>query len=93
MTPQWAMNPPPSVHPVSGSACVEAVGMASAVLGSGIILLTGGCGRGGRDTAARVLIKEQAGWTCASVDPQGDTGDLFCDHQYLSFKFCKYNVH
>nr|XP_055071846.1 tRNA wybutosine-synthesizing protein 4 [Misgurnus anguillicaudatus] len=72
MTPQWLRNPPLSVKPVSGSACVEAVGMASAVLGSGLILLTGGSGRAGRDTAARVMIKEQAGWKCASVYPQGD---------------------
>lgn len=83
MTPQWAKNPPLLVKPVSGSACVEAVGMASAVLGSGIILLTGGCGRGGRDTAARVLIKEQAGWSCASVEALGDRGDLLCYHLFL----------
>lgn len=65
--------------------------MASAVLESGIILLTGGCGRGGRDTAARVLIKEQAGWKCASVEPWGDRGDLFWYHQYFNSNFV-YNV-
>ncbi|XP_056611537.1 tRNA wybutosine-synthesizing protein 4 [Triplophysa dalaica] len=72
VTPQWTRNPSMYMQPVTGSACVEAVGMASAVLESGIILLTGGCGRGGRDTAARVLIKDQAGWKCASVEPWGD---------------------
>ncbi|XP_051566377.1 tRNA wybutosine-synthesizing protein 4 [Myxocyprinus asiaticus] len=69
---QRAEHPSLVVQPMCGSAFVEAVGMASAVLRPGIILLTGGCGRGGRDTAARVLIKEQSAWKCACVEPQGD---------------------
>ncbi|KAG1946012.1 tRNA wybutosine-synthesizing protein 4 [Pimephales promelas] len=72
MTPQWAEHPPLVIQPVCGSPCIEAVGMASAVLAPGKILLTGGCGRSGRDTVARVLIKEQGGWKCACVEAHGD---------------------
>lgn len=76
MTPQWAEHPPLVIQPMCGSPCIEAVGMASAVLAPGNILLTGGCGRSGRDTVARVLIKEQGGWKCACVEAHGDRGDL-----------------
>ncbi|KAJ8396314.1 hypothetical protein AAFF_G00018910 [Aldrovandia affinis] len=50
--------------------CVEGLGMASAVLGPGVILLSGGSGRGGRGGAARVLIRGQAGWRCVCVESQ-----------------------
>lgn len=76
MTPQWAKHPPLVIQPMCGSPGIEAVGMASAVLAPGNILLTGGCGRSGRDTVARVLIKEQDGWKCACVEAHGDAGDL-----------------
>ncbi len=76
MTPQWSKCPPLVIQPMCGSPSIEAVGMASAVLAPGIILLTGGCGRSGRDTAARVLIKEKDGWKCACVETHGDKGDL-----------------
>ncbi|RXN29035.1 tRNA wybutosine-synthesizing 4 [Labeo rohita] len=72
MTPQWTERPPLVIQPMYGSPSIEAVGMASAVLAPGIILLTGGCGRNGRDTAARVLIKEKDGWKCACVEAHGD---------------------
>ncbi|XP_077072010.1 tRNA wybutosine-synthesizing protein 4 [Siphateles boraxobius] len=72
MTPQWAEHPPLVIQPMCGSPCIEAVGMASAILAPGNILLTGGCGRNGRDTVARVLIKEQGGWKCACVEAHGD---------------------
>uniref|UniRef100_A0A672TCF5 tRNA wybutosine-synthesizing protein 4 n=1 Tax=Sinocyclocheilus grahami TaxID=75366 RepID=A0A672TCF5_SINGR len=76
MTPQWAERPTLVIQPMCGSPSIEAVGMASAVLAPGIILLTGGCGRSGRDTTARVLIKEKDGWKCACVEAHGDKGDL-----------------
>ncbi|KAF4109123.1 tRNA wybutosine-synthesizing protein 4 [Onychostoma macrolepis] len=72
MTPQWSERPPLVIQAMCGSPSIEAVGMASAVLAPGIILLTGGCGRSGRDTAARVLIKEKDGWKCACVEAHGD---------------------
>lgn len=76
MTPQWAERPPLVIQPMCRSPSIEVVGMASAILAPGIILLTGGCGRSGRDTVARVLIKEKDGWKCACVEAHGDQGDL-----------------
>ncbi|ROL55070.1 tRNA wybutosine-synthesizing protein 4 [Anabarilius grahami] len=73
MTPQWAEHLPLFIQPMCGSPGIEALGMASVVLAPGNILLTGGCGRSGRDTVARVLIKEQDGWKCACVEARGDT--------------------
>ncbi|XP_016355052.1 tRNA wybutosine-synthesizing protein 4-like, partial [Sinocyclocheilus anshuiensis] len=72
MTPQWAKHPPLVIQPMCGCPSMEAAGMASAVLSPGIILLTGGCGRSGRDTAARILIKAKDGWKCACVEAHGD---------------------
>lgn len=72
MTPQWNTHPPLVVQPMCGSPSVEALGMASALLTPEIILLTGGFGRNGRDTAARVLIKEKCGWKSACVEVHGD---------------------
>uniref|UniRef100_A0A8B9L0D3 tRNA wybutosine-synthesizing protein 4 n=1 Tax=Astyanax mexicanus TaxID=7994 RepID=A0A8B9L0D3_ASTMX len=60
--------------PLAGAPCVEAVGMASSVLEPGLLLLSGGFGRGGRDTAAMVLIREQTEWTRATVELEGDKG-------------------
>lgn len=76
MTPQWAERPPLVIQPMCRSPSIEVVGMASAILAPGIILLTGGCGRSGRDTVARVLIKEKDGWKCACVEAHGEQGDL-----------------
>lgn len=76
MIPQWAEHLPLVIQPMCGSPGIEALGMASVVMAPGNILLTGGCGRSGRDTVARVLIKEQDGWKCACVEARGDTGDL-----------------
>ncbi|KAJ8352882.1 hypothetical protein SKAU_G00243580 [Synaphobranchus kaupii] len=50
--------------------CLEGIGMASAVLGPGAILLSGGSGRAGRGGVARLLIKDPAGWRCVSMEPQ-----------------------
>uniref|UniRef100_A0A8C0YPX3 tRNA wybutosine-synthesizing protein 4 n=1 Tax=Cyprinus carpio carpio TaxID=630221 RepID=A0A8C0YPX3_CYPCA len=72
MTPQWAERPPLVIQPMCRSPSIEVVGMASAILAPGIILLTGGCGRSGRDTVARVLIKEKDGWKCACVEAHGE---------------------
>uniref|UniRef100_A0A8C1KWK6 tRNA wybutosine-synthesizing protein 4 n=1 Tax=Cyprinus carpio TaxID=7962 RepID=A0A8C1KWK6_CYPCA len=72
MTPQWAERPPLVIQPMCRSPSIEVVGMASAILAPGIILLTGGCGRSGRNTAARVLIKEKDGWKCACVEAHGE---------------------
>lgn len=75
-TPQWDTNSPLVIQPMCGSPSVEAIGMASVLLTPEIILLTGGSGRNGRDTAARVLIKEEGGWKCTCVEVHGDKGDL-----------------
>ncbi|KAI4888426.1 hypothetical protein NFI96_000910 [Prochilodus magdalenae] len=50
------------------------VGMTSSVLEPGLVLLSGGFGRGGRHTAATALIRKQTGWTCATVELDGDKG-------------------
>lgn len=48
--------------------------MALALLEPNVLMLTGGFGRSGRETAVRVLIKGQAGWNWASVDTSADWG-------------------
>lgn len=53
---------------------IEAVGMASSLLEPGVVLLTGGCGRRGRNTAAMLLIREHTVWRCATVKPEGEKG-------------------
>ncbi|XP_072542727.1 tRNA wybutosine-synthesizing protein 4 [Salminus brasiliensis] len=63
-----------AARPLAGAPCVEAVGMASSVLEPGLLLLSGGFGRGGRDTAAMALIREHTDWTRATVELQGDKG-------------------
>lgn len=50
---------------------VEAVGMASSMLEPGLLLLTGGCGRQGRNTAATVLMREHEGWKHAVTEFEG----------------------
>ena len=54
--------------------CVEGLGMASAAIGPGQILLTGGSSRGGRGAAPRVLLRGQAGWRSACVESSTDWG-------------------
>ncbi|KAI1885314.1 hypothetical protein AGOR_G00218870 [Albula goreensis] len=51
-----------------GGPHMEGLGMASAVLGPGVILLTGGSGRRGRGGADMVLIRGQAGWRCVCLE-------------------------
>ncbi|XP_017558529.1 tRNA wybutosine-synthesizing protein 4 isoform X1 [Pygocentrus nattereri] len=63
-----------AVRPLEGAPCVEMVGMASSVLEPGLLLLSGGFGRGGRRTAATALIRGKTGWTCATVELDGDKG-------------------
>ncbi|XP_030643412.1 tRNA wybutosine-synthesizing protein 4 [Chanos chanos] len=73
LRPQWKALPL-SVRPMSASVSVEGLGMASCTLSPGFILLSGGSGRGGRDTAARVLIRGPADWSCARVESEMDWG-------------------
>uniref|UniRef100_A0A3P8ZJF8 tRNA wybutosine-synthesizing protein 4 n=1 Tax=Esox lucius TaxID=8010 RepID=A0A3P8ZJF8_ESOLU len=60
------------VRPMDGDLCVEGLGMASVSLAPGLVLLSGGSGRGGRGHIARVLVRKKAGWRCASVDSSTD---------------------
>ncbi|XP_036401358.1 tRNA wybutosine-synthesizing protein 4 [Megalops cyprinoides] len=60
------------VRPLPGDAqglCAEGLGMASSVLGPGVIMLSGGSGRVGRGGAVKVLIRDQAGWRCVCMEP------------------------
>ncbi|KAM4609435.1 tRNA wybutosine-synthesizing protein 4 [Polymixia lowei] len=63
-----------SVKTMPGEVCVEGLGMASTSLGPGQVLLTGGSNRGGRGVAPRLLLRGQAGWRCACVEPSTDWG-------------------
>lgn len=79
------MKPPLEPEPLkvglSGSPDVEGLGMASALLEPSVLMLTGGFGRSGRETAVRVLVKGQAGWNWASVDTSADWGkEHVCYH-------------
>lgn len=57
--------------------CVEGLGMASASVRPGWVLLTGGSSRGGRRAAIRLLLREQEGWRSVSVEPSADVGEGF----------------
>ncbi|KAM9486203.1 tRNA wybutosine-synthesizing protein 4 [Clarias gariepinus] len=63
---------PLAVQLMPEALCVEAVGMASSLLEPGVVLLTGGCGRRGRNTAATLLIRENTAWSYATVEPDGE---------------------
>lgn len=65
---------PLAVELMAEAPGVEAVGMASSLLEPGVVLLTGGCGRRGRNTAAMLLIREHTVWRCATVKPEGEKG-------------------
>ncbi|XP_047671365.1 tRNA wybutosine-synthesizing protein 4 isoform X2 [Tachysurus fulvidraco] len=62
---------PAAVRLIAEAPHVEAVGMASCLLEPGVVLLTGGCGRRGRNTAATLLIKDGTAWRYATVEPKG----------------------
>ncbi|KAK2850337.1 hypothetical protein Q7C36_009120 [Tachysurus vachellii] len=62
---------PVTVRLIAEAPHVEAVGMASCLLEPGVVLLTGGCGRRGRNTAATLLIKDSTAWRYATVEPKG----------------------
>ncbi|XP_048883425.1 tRNA wybutosine-synthesizing protein 4 isoform X2 [Brienomyrus brachyistius] len=49
---------------------VKGVGMASAVLGPGVLLLFGGASKAGRVEETKLLIREQTGWTSVCVQAQ-----------------------
>ncbi|XP_066542635.1 tRNA wybutosine-synthesizing protein 4 [Hoplias malabaricus] len=62
-------------HPLPGAVCVEGLGMASSSgLQPGLLLLSGGSRRQGRDSAATVLIREGADWTSLPVKLDSDKG-------------------
>lgn len=63
---------PVAVRLMAEAPCLEAVGMASSLLEPGVVLLTGGCGRRGRNTAATLLIREHTEWRYATVEPGGE---------------------
>ncbi|XP_066544542.1 tRNA wybutosine-synthesizing protein 4 [Amia ocellicauda] len=71
---------PLAVRPLAllpGGDLAEGRGLGVALLAPHVLLLTGGGGRGGRGGqggAARVLIRGQAGWRCARVEPDADWG-------------------
>ncbi|CAN9498512.1 unnamed protein product [Ophioblennius macclurei] len=69
--PSW--RPPAlSVHAVP--VRLEGLGMASARLGAGRLLLTGGASRGGRGAAGTVLLRDGDGWRSVGVEPPADLG-------------------
>ncbi|XP_048883416.1 tRNA wybutosine-synthesizing protein 4 isoform X1 [Brienomyrus brachyistius] len=53
---------------------VKGVGMASAVLGPGVLLLFGGASKAGRVEETKLLIREQTGWTSVCVQAQKNWG-------------------
>ncbi|XP_074550527.1 tRNA wybutosine-synthesizing protein 4 [Halichoeres trimaculatus] len=61
-----------SIQPVSGS--LEGLGMASALVSPGRVLLTGGSSRGGRGAVIRMLIREEEGWRSVSKGSSEDLG-------------------
>ncbi|KAG7463300.1 tRNA wybutosine-synthesizing protein 4 [Solea senegalensis] len=77
-------NPPAAaVQPSQGvavlgvsavSVSVEGLGMASASLSPGRLLLTGGSSRGGRGAASRLLLRDRGDWRSVSVEPSQDLG-------------------
>ncbi|XP_071400697.1 tRNA wybutosine-synthesizing protein 4 [Centroberyx affinis] len=73
MSPSWSPMAL-SVRPMPEEVCMEGLGMASTSLGPGQLLLTGGSSRGGRGAVTRVLLRGQAGWRCACVEPSVDWG-------------------
>ncbi|KAI5106871.1 tRNA wybutosine-synthesizing protein 4 [Silurus meridionalis] len=74
---------PVTVRVMAESLCVEALGMASCLLEPGVMLLTGGCGRRGRNTAVTLLIKDHTAWRFATVEPGGKR----CVRMYHSMTF------
>lgn len=54
---------------------VEGVGMASALLLPGVLLLSGGASKAGRVGETKLLIKEQTGWTSVCVQVQNNWGE------------------
>ncbi|XP_005746375.1 tRNA wybutosine-synthesizing protein 4 [Pundamilia nyererei] len=83
LLPRAPESPVPSVGPSWSTTalsvrttpvCVEGLGMASASVRPGWVLLTGGSSRGGRRAAIRLLLREQEGWRSVSVEPSADVG-------------------
>ncbi|XP_034042461.1 tRNA wybutosine-synthesizing protein 4 [Thalassophryne amazonica] len=54
--------------------CMEGLGLASTVLGPGVVLLTGGSCRGGRGAVSRILTRGPGGWRAVTVEPTADFG-------------------
>ncbi|TSQ01556.1 tRNA wybutosine-synthesizing protein 4 [Bagarius yarrelli] len=65
---------PMALQLVSETLCVEGVGMASSLVAPEVVLLTGGCGRRGRNIAAMFLIKDNTDWRFATAEPDGEKG-------------------
>ncbi|XP_045909416.1 tRNA wybutosine-synthesizing protein 4 [Micropterus dolomieu] len=53
---------------------MEGLGMASALVRPGQVLLTGGSSRGGRRAVTRILLRDQEGWRFVCVEPSVDLG-------------------
>ncbi|CAK6967690.1 tRNA wybutosine-synthesizing protein 4 isoform X1 [Scomber scombrus] len=53
---------------------IEGLGMASTLVNTGQVLLTGGSSRVGRGAIARVLLRGLEGWRSVSVEPSVDLG-------------------
>eukprot|EP00064_Thunnus_orientalis_P003279 superscaffoldBa00000260_g3288 len=54
--------------------CMEGLGMASTLVNTGQVLLTGGSSRVGRGAVARVFLRGLEGWRSISVEPPVDLG-------------------
>uniref|UniRef100_A0A7N6B3Z6 tRNA wybutosine-synthesizing protein 4 n=1 Tax=Anabas testudineus TaxID=64144 RepID=A0A7N6B3Z6_ANATE len=69
ISPSWS---PTVLNVRTVPANLEGLGMASSLMSSGQVLLTGGSSRGGRGTVTRILLRSQEGWRAISVEPSVD---------------------
>lgn len=72
ISPSWS---PTVLNVRTVPANLEGLGMASSLMSSGQVLLTGGSSRGGRGTVTRILLRSQEGWRAISVEPSVDLSE------------------
>lgn len=72
ISPSWS---PTALEVKTVPASVEGLGMASSLMSSGQLLLTGGCSRGGRGPVTRALLRGPDGWTAVSVQASADLSE------------------
>lgn len=72
ISPSWS---PTALNVKTVPASLEGLGMASTLISSGQVLLTGGSSRGGRGTVTRILLRGQEGWRAIGVQPSVDLSE------------------